>query len=149
MRRLLPLFATGFLIASLLIWLFGDSGLRAMGRLERYRRDLEANVESLRERNAALEADRTRLHESVEANELAARDIGLYRPGDRVIRIDGLSVRRGAFEVGSLLRMKRPSGTHNPFFKIAGIGSSAALVVLALALRRRESRGRPNGHRRR
>jgi cell division protein FtsB len=149
MRRLLPLFATGFLIASLLIWLFGDSGLRAMSRLERYRRDLEANVESLRERNDALEADRTRLRESTETNELAARDIGLYRPGDRVIRIDGLSAHRGAYEVGTLLRMKRPSSAQNPFFKMAGIGSSAALIVLALALGRRESRGRPNGHRRR
>ncbi len=149
MRRFLPLFATGFLIASLLIWLFGDSGLRAMSRLERYRSDLEANVESLRERNAALEADRKRLRESVETNELAARDIGLYRPGDRVIRIEGLSVRRGAYEVGTLLRMRRPSGAQNPFFKMAGIGTSAALVVLALALRRREARGRPNGHRRR
>jgi cell division protein FtsB len=149
MRRILPLLATGFLIASLLIWLFGDSGLRATARLERYRGDLEANVESLRERNTALEADRKRLRESVETNELAARDIGLYRPGDRVIRIDGLSARRGAYEVGTLLRMKRPSGAQNPFFKMAGIGVSASLIVLSLALRRRASRGRPDGYRRR
>lgn len=138
MRRLLPILATGFLIASLLIWLFGDFGLRATARLERYRGDLEANVVSLRERNAALEADRERLRESAETNELAAREIGLYRPGDRVIRIDGLSARRGAYEVGTLLRMKRPSGARNPFFKLAGIGVSAALIVLALALRRRQ-----------
>jgi cell division protein FtsB len=149
MRRLLPLLATGFLIASLLIWLFGDSGLRVTARLERYRGDLEANVESLRERNAALEADRKRLRESVETNELAARDIGLYRPGDRVIRIEGLSARRGAYEVGTLLRMKRPSGAQNPYFKLAGIGVSASLIVLALALRRRASRDRPDGYRRR
>jgi len=149
MRRLLPILATGFLIASLLIWVFGDSGLRASVRLETYRRDLEANIESLQGRNAALEADLQRLRGSADTNELAARDIGLYRPGDKVIRIEGLSARRRGYEVGTLLRMKQPGGLQNPFFKMAGIGVSATLAVLALALRRRDLRGRPHGRPRR
>jgi hypothetical protein len=45
--------------------------------------------------------------------------------------------------------MKRPSGAQNPCFKLAGIGVSASLIVLALALRRRASRDRPDGYRRR
>lgn len=149
MRRLLPIFATGFLLASLLIWAFGDSGRGATVRLERYRASLEANVESLRARNQALEADLKRLREDPEANELLARELGLYRPGDEVVRIEGLTRRREAYAVGTLLRQRRSSVTQNPWFKMAGIGMSVTLVVFAVLRRRRGAQGRPDGHRRR
>ena len=123
MRRLIPIIAAGFIAASLLTWAFGDSGLRATARLSRYRQSLAANVESLRERNAALTADLKRLREDPEANELLARELGLYRSGDRVLRIEGLPARRHLYTVGSLLRQKRSD-------------------------RLRESLARPGGHRR-
>jgi cell division protein FtsB len=149
MRRLLPIFATGFLLASLLIWAFGDSGLRATARLDRYRASLEANVESQRARNQALEADLKRLREDPEANVLLARELGLYRPNDEVIRIEGLTRRREAYAVGTLLRQRRSSATQNPWFKMTGIGMSVTLVVFAVLRRRRGAQGRPDGRRRR
>ena len=149
MRRLLPILAPGFLLASLLIWVFGDSGLRATARLDRYRRSLETNVESLRVRNSTLEADLERLREDRDANEVLARELGLYRSGDEVIRIEGLPSRREPYAVGTLLRQRRPSAAQNPLFKLAGIGMSMALLVMAVVRRRRGAQGRLDGHRRR
>jgi cell division protein FtsB len=149
MRRLLPIFATGFLLASLLIWALGDSGLRATARLDRYRASLEANVESLRARNQALEADLKRLREDPEANVLLARELGLYRPNDEVIRIEGLTRRREAYAVGTLLRQRRSSAPQNPWFKMTGIGMSVTLVVFVVLRRRRGAQGRPDGRHRR
>ena len=117
--------------------------LRATARLSRYRQSLAANVESLRERNAALTADLRRLREDPEANELLARELGLYRSGDRVLRIEGLPARRHLYTVGSLLRQKRSTGSTNPWLTLAGIGVSILVGVASVVLRRRETRGRP------
>lgn len=148
MRRLLPILSAGFLVASLLIWIFGDSGLRATARLERYRGSLEANVESLRARNSALESDLQRLREDPEANALLARELGLYREGDKVIRIAGYAARREPYAVGSLLRQRRQPPAKNAWFKLSGVAVSAALF-LTVVLRRRSLQGRVDGRSRR
>jgi cell division protein FtsB len=148
MRRLLPILSAGFLVASLLIWIFGDSGLQAAARLERYRASLEANVESLRARNSALEADLERLRGDPEANALLARELGMYREGDRVIRIEGYTARREPYAVGTLLRQRRQAPAKNSWFKLSGIAVSAALFLTAM-LRRRSPPGRIDGRSRR
>lgn len=142
MRRLVPFAACGFVIASLLTWVFGDSGLRASARLERYRANLEANVESLRSRNAALEAELSRLREDPAENELLARELGLYRPGDRVLRVEGLSARPRLYSVGTMLRRRGPGRPVNPWLILAGIGTSAGLTLASIVVRLRRAGGR-------
>jgi cell division protein FtsB len=151
MRRLVPIIAAGFIAASLLTWAFGDSGLRAAARLERYRDGLAANVESLRARNAALEAELRQLREDPAANEVLARELGLYRPGDRVLRVEGLAPRPRLYSVGTLLRRRSAGKPVNPWLTVAGIGVSAGLFAASAILRRRGARGRlhtPRGARR-
>lgn len=146
MRRLLPILVTGFSVASLLICLFGDSGVFAYKRLDSYRNDLAANVERLRARNLALTEELTNLKDSPERNLVMARSIGLYRPGDEVVRLEGLPPRTHTYEVGDLLRLKRVKTTRNPIFKAAGLGVSALLAGFAIFMSRasrRKAHGNP------
>ncbi len=142
MRRLVPILAAGFITAALLTWAFGDSGLHAAARIERYRVSLAANVESLRARNAALEAELERLREDPAANEVLARELGLYRPGDRVLRVEGLAPRPRLYSVGTLLRRRSPGRPVNPWLALAGAAVSTGLLVARAVVRRRGSHGR-------
>ena len=83
----------GFSVASFLICLFGDSGVFAYRKLDCYRHDLAANVERLQARNVALTEELANLKDSPERNLVLARGIGLYRPGDEVVRLEGLPPR--------------------------------------------------------
>ena len=144
MRRLLPIILTGFCIASGLICIFGDSGVLEYARLDTYRRSLAKNVEELRQRNAALADELTALQKSPERALVMARDIGLYRPGDEVVRLEGRSPRTQSYEVGALLRLPRGGTAKNPIFKATGVGISAALAGLSFFLSR-ASRRKANG----
>jgi cell division protein FtsB len=147
MRRLVLIAAVGFITTSLLTWVFGDSGLRAAACLERYRASLEANVESLRQRNAALEAELKQLREDPAANELLARELGLYKPGDRVLRVEGLAARPRLYSVGTLIRRRSPGRPVNPWLTLAGVGVSAGLAVTWSVLRGRGAGARQHAPR--
>lgn len=140
MRRVLPILVLGFSVVSLLICLFGDSGVVAYARMDSYRRKLAANVEKLQARNLALQQELAALQKSPERNLVMARDLGLYRPGDEVVRLEGLSSPVRTYEVGDLLRLKRDGSARNAVFKATGIGVSAALAVFALIMGRASRR---------
>jgi len=140
MRRVLPILVLGFSVVSLLICLFGDSGVVAYARLDSYRRKLAANVEKLQARNLALQQELGALQKSPERNLVMARDLGLYRPGDEVVRLEGRSSPVRTYEVGDLLKLKRDGSARNAVFKAAGIGVSAGLAVFALIMGRASRR---------
>ncbi len=144
MRRLLPIFAVGFIIASLLIYVFGDSGLFEYRRLDSYRRSLEANVEKLQERNAGLTKDLGGLRDDPERSLVMAREIGLYQAGDEVIRLEGGTRGAVSYEVGDLIRLRRSHAARNTIFKVTGLGISCLLVALAF-LGAQAARRKTNG----
>jgi hypothetical protein len=141
MRRLLPVFTIGFAISSLLVFLLGDSGLRAYGRLAAYRVELEDNVERLSSIHSRLENELSGLEAGSETSVVLAREIGLYREGDRVIRIEGGTGKRAASDVGSLIRLTRQERRADPALKGVGLGiiaaGCAAFLVVGKALRAR------------
>jgi len=144
MRRVFPILVLGFSAVSLLICLFGDSGVLAYARLEVYRRSLAANVAKLQERNIALQQELAALQKSPERNLVMARELGLYRPGDEVVRLEGLPSPVRTYEVGDLLKLKRDGTARNSVFKAAGLCGSLALAVFAVVMGR-SSRKRAHG----
>jgi cell division protein FtsB len=132
MRHLFPLIIGIFLVASLLIYLLGDSGLLAYGDLESHRQRLAANVESLQQRNKNLSAELAGLKESDEQNILLARRIGLYRPGEEVVKLEGFAPRVEHYVVGDLLKLRKTSEAKSPMFKAGAICLAVFLSVLAL-----------------
>jgi hypothetical protein len=148
MRRL-PLFALlAYTTGSLLVYLFGDSGVSAFDRLEGYRSRLERNVKELDTLNRSLQAELESLRGDPRRTEVLARDLGLYRPDDRVLRIEGAPVKVEPYEVGTLLRLKTPRRARGPWLKTAGLGV-ALLAALAAFLVSRRGRRPLHGARRR
>jgi cell division protein FtsB len=136
MRRLFPL-----LIVVFIIFLLGDSGVFAYGRLERYRDDLAANVDALTARHEALEKELTQLKTNSETTIALARSLGLYAPGDRVVQLAGRTAKNEVYAMGDLLHMSASPGTRSPVFKMIACIIAAFLIlagfISARALRRR------------
>jgi hypothetical protein len=148
MRRFMLFALLAYATGSLLVYVFGDSGITAFGRLASYRDRLERNVRDLDTLNRSLQAELGSLRYDPRRTEVLARDLGLYRPDDRVLRIEGAPAPVEPYEVGTLLRLKTPRRDRGPWLKTAGIGI-ALLAALAIYLVGRRGRRSLHGARRR
>jgi hypothetical protein len=148
MRRLIPLALLAYAVASLLVYLFGDSGVVALDRLADYRTRLERNVTELERLNLSLQAELASLRADPQRTLVLARDLGLYRSDDRVLRIEGGSSVPEPYEVGTLLRLKAPRVDRGPWLKTGVLVAAAAAALLVFLLGRR-SRRHVHGARRR
>src|SRR5882724_11625230 len=129
MRRLFPILILVFSTASLVIFFFGDSGVLSQRDLSRYRDQLAANVADLENRDAELQARLTQLRDDPATTQLMARDLGLFAPGDAVVRIEGLPSRPETNAVGDLLRYRREPDARNAVVKTVGLGLSIVLIA--------------------
>jgi cell division protein FtsB len=137
MRYLFPVLIVVFVIASVLIFFFGDSGMTAYRSLDRYREKLTANVEDLRRRNADLTADLSSLRTNPERTLVQARGIGLYQSGDQVVRLEGLPSRVEPTAIGNLLKLRKTNDARNSVFKSTAMGVSVILLAYAgISIRR-------------
>ncbi len=148
MRRFTLLALLAYASASLLVYCFGDSGLTAFARLDGYRDRLERNVRELEGLNRSLQAELASLRDDPRRTEVLARGLGLYRPEDRVLRIEGAEAGPEPYEVGTLLRLRQPGKDRGPWLKAAGLGIAALAGFLAFMLGRRGRRA-AHGTRRR
>jgi cell division protein FtsB len=146
MRRLFPLLIVVFAIASLAIFIFGDSGIIAYGRLEHYRESLAANVEALNARHDALEKELTQLKTNRESTIALARSLGLYQQGDRIVQLEGRVEKSEVYAMGDLLRMTPSNGGRSAVVKLIACIVAALLVAAAFILAR-APRGRAVGSR--
>jgi len=140
MRRFLPFLLLAYAAGSLLVYFFGDSGVGSLDRLEEYRYRLERNVKDLEGLNRSLRAELASLRDDPGRTEVLARDLGLYRPDDRVLRIEGAPDPVQPYEVGSLLRRKAPRYDRGPWLKTAGLGVAVLAAFLAFLAGRRARR---------
>lgn len=145
MRRLLPLLMVIFIIASLAIFLFGDSGLVALTRREHYRENLAANVSALDTRHQALEAELAQLKANRDTTIALARGLGLYAPGDKIVQLEGRVEKGEVYAMGDLLKMNDSDGTRSSIFKMSAF-IAAALLILAAVILTRAPRRKPLGH---
>jgi hypothetical protein len=148
MRRFLLFALLAYTAGSLLVYLFGDSGVSAFDRLAEHRDRLERNVKDLDGLNRSLQAELASLRDDPRRTEVLARDLGLYRPEERVLRIEGAGTGVEPYEVGTLLRLKAPRLDRGPWLKSAGLGV-AVFAALAAFLFGRRGRRPSHGARRR
>ena len=133
MRRFALIAIIGFILTSVLIYFFGDSGIIEFRSLERYRVLLARNNEALKRTGENLFAELASLKGSSERTIVLARQIGLYREGDEIIRFENPPSRAESYEVGNLLRLRADGDRRNPMLKAVGIGVRASLGLVARA----------------
>ena len=148
MRRLFPIGFAAFALASLGIFFFGDSGLGAYQGMKHYEDSLAANGEALKERNLALESRLQKLKTDRESNIVLARDIGMYEPGDAVVKMTGRPLRGEIYAMGDLLKRRKSDSERNSAFKEAAL-CAALVFLLAAFLLARIGRRKADGARRR
>ncbi len=144
MRHLLPIAIIIFIVAALSIFVFGDSGMLAYASLASYKESLSANIDSLEQHRAELTSRLERLRTDPESNIVLAQGIGLYRPDDVVVRLEGRPARTETYSVGDLLRMRKDTTSRNPIFKAVALGVSGLLLAYAF-FSSRVARSRANG----
>jgi cell division protein FtsB len=141
MRRLFGILFAAFIVATLAIFWFGDTGIFAYRGLSAYRDRLAANVASLSSLNETLSDELASLQDDPERVEVMARDLGLFKDGDRVIRLTGADPHRVSYEVGNLLKLAKPKEPRTPWLKTSLAGAAAvacALLVLLRGIRRKK-----------
>ena len=137
--------ALGCIACLFLLFFFGPGGRMDYRDLLAYRFRLEANIDDLKETNRKLMDELEALGSDPERIALQARELGYFREGEKVVRIEGAQAEKNRYTVGTILnRAAGPVRTDWPF-KVLGLGLPVALFLVSIALRRRVSR--ENGNR--
>ena len=139
------------MVATLLSFLFGASGLLNYHRLQAYERRVATGIAALEERHADLERLANLLRTEPELLRLLARDSGYYRANELVIRVGPQAPATAAVvspyapdfsDVGPLVQPKLPV-PRDPFNVLAlglflGLGLFTGLTVKGVLRRRAE-----------
>lgn len=149
-QRLFYCTVAGFVVATLLSFLFGASGLLNYRRLQEYERRVAAGIAALEERHSHLERLQTLLRTEPELLRLLAREVGYYGAGELVISVDppqpdSLAGAASPYapdfaDVGPLVQPRHPL-PRDPFNVLAlglflGLGMFAVLSLKSLFGRR-------------
>ena len=146
MSRLLLIGLTAFIVASLSIFFFGDSGLTSLRSWSQYERSLSANVDDLKRRNEDLQARLQLLKTDRQSIVIMAREIGMYEPGDAVVKLVGRAPKAPLYVMGDLLRMRRQDSERNAIFKETALVATLVFLLLAfIAARVARAREKRNG----
>ena len=149
--RLFYCTVAGLVVATLLSFLFGASGLLNYHRLQAYERRVATGIAALEERHVDLERLANLLRTEPELLRLLARDSGYYRADELVIRVGPQPPAAGGAvspyapdfsDVGPLMQRKLPV-PRDPFNVLAlglflGLGLFAGLTVKRVLRRRAE-----------
>ena len=139
--RLFYCTVAGLVVATLLSFLFGASGLLNYHRLQAYERRVATGIAALEERHADLERLAKLLRTEPELLRLLARDSGYYRADEQVIRVGPQTPAAAPFspyapdfsDVGPLMQPQLPV-PRDPFNVLAlglflGLGLFTGLTV--------------------
>lgn len=148
--RLAVYLAIGFGVASLLTFLFGEGGVLEYRGAVGYRRQLEQNIGELKRINGQLLEDLEALRSDPELLRLQARQLGYFREDEHVVRIQGRTQPSNFYAIGRIILRKPAARRPVWYFRLAGFGLPAVLLVrrtvlvLVPRLRRRKGDARPS-----
>ena len=142
--RLFYCTVAGLVIATVLSFLFGASGLFNYRDLRAYEAHVSAGTVALQDRHRSLQQRVAVLRDNPEALRLLARETGYFRPGETVLEVAAAPVDPTAaagarpereFADAAPLLQRTPPAPRDPFNALAlglflGVGSFAALSML-------------------
>ena len=141
--RLFLFIYAGFFISTILIFYFGDEGIRAYRNLLGYKGKLEKNLAELEQINRELNDQLQLLKSNPDVNRVEARNLNLIGKDEKLVKITGYSRSGRFYEIGKLLRWTGPGKGRSIVFKYIGAFTSLILLLL-FELMRLVNRNRRN-----
>jgi cell division protein FtsB len=135
--RLVFLLAAGFLVRSLVLFIWGSGGQVDYAQVARYRQFLAANLEDLKSINSDLRRELDALSSDPERVALAARELGYVREGERVFRFAESAPVSSSYTLGRLVRPSLPPEHLDWAWKLAGLAVPLALYLAGFIFKRR------------
>ena len=90
----------GVCFSFILIFFFGNAGIKEYISLKEHKTLLEENITDLEQVNTALNVEFISLKQESERIRLLSRDLGYFLSNEHVITIDGYPVKKEYYQVG-------------------------------------------------
>jgi len=128
-------------IYSLLIFSEGDTGLKAMSKVESYRTLLNSNLDSIREINEELTIEFDALTTDSEMIKLKARALGYFEKSDHLVHIENWNPGYNEYKPGFVIKKEYLTDVDEKQFRlIAFSGALFFMIVLVLLEMSRKTR---------
>ncbi|MCK5006231.1 MAG: septum formation initiator family protein [Spirochaetia bacterium] len=138
--RIVVYVALSFVVTSLLFFFLGSGGLLDYDNLLAYRASLQENIADLEGTNDDLLKEVQALGSDPERLTLQARELGYFREGEKVVRIEGYRPGKSYYTVGKILWRKPKQPRMGWPFKALGLGLPILLSFVSFSVRRRKNR---------
>lgn len=129
--------ALGFILSSVLIILVGDSGLLRYRALAGYQEQLSDNIGELELLHQELLDDLEALAGDPERIALQARQLGYFREGERLIRLESYNPPQSVYTVGKIIRRLPSPRSRGADRLLRLLGAGAAVCLIGLSVWRR------------
>jgi cell division protein FtsB len=127
----------GYVVYSILMFVYGQSGLTALDELKNYRDKLVTNIEEIQETNRRLHVELDLLRSEAEYIRLESRRIGYFESDEGVIYVDGYENRRNHYTVGRIIRWEISEDGRKRLFRSLGLAAALfVFLIMTLAKRR-------------
>ena len=131
-RTLLSLYL-GFILFSVLNFFWGNSGLFSFRAIEKSKQGLEENLQSLEEINERHNHELDVLRKNPEIIRLYARELGYYKEGETVVKLEGYSPKKQSYEVGKIIKVEFKSRDNRFLLQVIGFSFSVFLILSGAA----------------
>jgi cell division protein FtsB len=134
MRRITALLAAlyvVFMIYSLELYMWGETGLIATQDLERYKERLQQNIADLQDVQVSLGTEFDGLQKSSEKIGLSARKLGYFQPEEHRVVVEHMKLGNSYYVVGELLKPYRFKTVDTDIFLVLAFlfGISVYLIL--------------------
>ena len=131
----------GLAIYSLLTFSEGDTGLKAMNKVESYKNQLNTNLETIRKINEELTIEFDALSSDSEMIKLKARALGYFDKNDHLVHIENFNPGYNEYKPGFVLKKEYLSNIDERQFRIlsfaAALFTMIVLVMIEMAKKNR------------
>ena len=126
----------GFTIYSILFFIEGDTGLKAMEKVESYKEQLNLNLEDIRSINNELIIDFDSLSSDNEIIKLKARALGYFDKADHIIHIASWNPNIDEYNPGHVIKEEYLTEIKEGKFRVAWLFVSLSAYSFFLLKRR-------------
>lgn len=119
--RLLLSVYIGFVLYSLLILFWGNSGFFSLQKLNNYHSRLIENNINLSKLNKELKSQMETLKHDSETIKVYARALGYFDQNERVMKVDGFRSKKNFYAVGKIVKFSEEDKNLQPIFRTSAI----------------------------